>query len=78
MRNTQEAKRFLREAQHYLDNAIQGIDANDVKKPHHCMARVRECLTEANLRLRPHKAAKPKAAPFVDDDDDVHAGGVNL
>lgn len=50
--NREEAKGILRDAKGYLDHAILSLEEKDTKATHHCMARVRECLSEANLRLR--------------------------
>jgi hypothetical protein len=47
-----EARGLVRDAKGYLDHAQLALTEKNKKAVHHCMARVRECLSEINLRLR--------------------------
>lgn len=51
-----DAEGHLRDAQGYLAFAIKNLQKKDFKSVHHSMARVRECLTEVNLRIRKERA----------------------
>lgn len=60
--NEREVIRFLRDAQQYLEHAVESVKAGEVRKVSPSMARARECMTEVGLRLKGKKSIGAKVA----------------